>query len=400
MSTETPPRAQAQKVFICYRREETAAYAGRIYDAMVDQFGEENVFMDVDMAPGVDFERRITEIVSGCVALLVVMGPRWAETTEEDGQRRIDNPGDFVRLEVETGLERPDLTPIPVLVDGARMPRREDLPAEIRGIARRNAIELSDARWGYDVGRLMGALDELLPDRPESEEATELAEPPPPAPPRWGLALEGAVLGGVTAWAGRALFEAIVSFDEAVDDESTGEAVENIASELVRRTGLVALVGAVLATWIAMRIRKIDPVGPLLKGLAIGALAGLVSGLIWAVPVYAPGDDIFKFQEKILFELVAITVSGGLLGRLIGSLWHPQRRRAALTGGAIGGALFALVVLAEEWKMETAGERALAAGLGAVSIVGLALLSVLLRDRSESLEKDAGAAGRRRERER
>jgi TIR domain-containing protein len=387
MNTETPPRAQAQKVFICYRREETAAYAGRIYDAMVDQFGEENVFMDVDMAPGVDFERRITEIVSGCVALLVVMGPRWAETTEEDGQRRIDNPGDFVRLEVETGLERPDLTPIPVLVDGARMPRREDLPAEIRGIARRNAIELSDARWGYDVGRLMSALDELLPDRPEPEEATEPAEPPPPASPRWGLALEGALLGGITAWVGRALLEAIISFKEQQDGEDRRETVEHIVSELARRTSVAALVGVVLAAWIAMRIRKVDPVGPLLKGLAIGALAGFVGGLIWTLPVYVPHDK-FKFEEKALIELVAIAVSGGLFGRLIGSLWSPQRRRAALAGGAIGGFLFALVVFAVEWKMATAGERALAAGLGAAAITGSALVSVLLRDRSESLEKN------------
>ncbi|HMI81036.1 MAG TPA: TIR domain-containing protein, partial [Solirubrobacterales bacterium] len=387
---------EPQKVFICYRREETAPYAGRIYDAMVARFGPGNVFMDLELAPGVDFVDRITKVVSGCVALIVVIGPRWAELVNEDGTRRIEDPDDFVRLEVETGLRRNDVTAIPLLVGGARMPRREDLPPELQAITRRNALELSDGRWTYDVGRLLSALDELLPDRPEPEEA---AAPATAASPRWHLALEGAALAGVTAWAGRRLFEAIMTFEEAVDDEDTGEAAERIIDELVRRTGVLALVGAVLATWIALRIWKADPVGPLLKGLAVGALAGLAGGLLWALPVYVPTNDIFEFQEKTLFELVATAVAGGLLGRLIGSLWHPERRRVALVGGAIGGSLFVLVVLAVEWKMDATGEGALAGGLGAASIAGLALVSVLLWDRSESLEKITGA-GRRRERER
>src|SRR5215207_1843240 len=120
--------ATAQKVFISYRRKETAAYAGWLYDRMVARFGEDNIFMDMEMAPGIDFHERITEVVSGCVVLLVLIGPDWAAATEEDGSRRLDNPVDFVRLEIETGLRRPDVTPIPVLVGGARMPKREDLP--------------------------------------------------------------------------------------------------------------------------------------------------------------------------------------------------------------------------------------------------------------------------------
>src|ERR1043166_2741990 len=119
----TQSGVDAQKVFICYRREETAAHAGRLYDAMVARFGESNVFMDVDIAPGVDFVERITKVVSGCLVLIVVMGPRWATAEDEEGQPRLSDPDDFVRLEVETALRRPDVTPIPVLVSGARMPR-------------------------------------------------------------------------------------------------------------------------------------------------------------------------------------------------------------------------------------------------------------------------------------
>jgi hypothetical protein len=157
-----PGSASAPKVFITYRREDTAAHAGRLYDAMVARFGERNVFMDVDMEPGVDFIERISEAVGACRVLIVVMGPRWATVEDEDGKARIADPEDFVRLEVETALRRPDVTPIPVLVSGALMPNREDLPEEVRAITRRNALELSDLRWRQDVGRLISTLDELL----------------------------------------------------------------------------------------------------------------------------------------------------------------------------------------------------------------------------------------------
>jgi hypothetical protein len=161
-----PGSAAAARVFITYRREETAAHAGRLYDAMVARFGEANVFMDVDMAPGVDFVERITEAVAACHVLIVVMGPSWATVADERGTARLADPEDFVRLEVETALRRPDVTPIPVLVAGARMPNREELPPELRAITRRNALELSDQRWRYDVGRLISTLDQLLAEMP------------------------------------------------------------------------------------------------------------------------------------------------------------------------------------------------------------------------------------------
>lgn len=195
-----PGSVAGPNVFITYRREETAAHAGRIYDAMVDRFGEGNVFMDVDMTPGVDFVERITEAVAACQVLIVVMGPRWATVENEQGTARIADPDDFVRLEVETALRRPEVTPIPVLVSGARMPSREVLPPGVQAITRRNALELSDSRWRYDIGRLISTLDELLAqtplvDRPSPERRvgaeaapTDAAQPsgetaPPSAPP-------------------------------------------------------------------------------------------------------------------------------------------------------------------------------------------------------------------------
>ena len=151
-----------QRVFISYRRQDSAAYAGRIYDAMVARFGEHNVFMDLDLAPGVDFVERITEAVSACQVLVEVIGPTWATVKGDEGEIRIADPEDFVRLELEIALKRPEVTVIPVLVSGAQMPDRRDLPPELGAMARRNALELSDRRWQYDVGQLISALEELL----------------------------------------------------------------------------------------------------------------------------------------------------------------------------------------------------------------------------------------------
>lgn len=381
----TPPQATSQKVFICYRREETAPYAGRIYDAMVARFGEGNVFMDVDMAPGVDFERQITEVVSGCVALLIVMGPDWAETTEDDGRRRLDNPGDFVRLEVETGLHRPEVTPIPVLVDGARMPRREDLPPEIRAIARRNAIELSDGRWSYDVGRLMETLNVLMPESTRPGRPVVEPSAPEPIPLGWRVALEGMLVAGATAAIGRLLGEQLPDGPEGKAGESATEVLEHVGSITLRRTETLALVGAVLAVWLARRVWRTDPLRHLARGLLTGALAGLLGGLILGLWAYLPEVNL-KFDEKANVELLATAVSGGILGSLVGWLWRPRRTGPGFLAGAVGGLLFQLVfVIALGWKnSQPTSDIVLSFGLATALIVGAALLAMIAGDRREN----------------
>jgi hypothetical protein len=188
------------KVFISYRREETAGHAGRLYDAIGARFGERNVFMDVDLAPGIDFVEQITEAVGACDALLVVMGPTWATTLDDRGHARLADPNDFVRLELETALRRPDVRVIPLLVAGARMPDPDDLPESVRTLARRNALGLSDLRWRDDVRRLVSTLEELL-EGPRDLAETAAGDPPAAAAParrRW-LLLAGAALavGGI-----------------------------------------------------------------------------------------------------------------------------------------------------------------------------------------------------------
>ena len=151
----------AGKVFISYRRRETAGHAGRLYDRLAEHYGDERVFMDVRMEPGVDFVEQIDEAVTECDALLSLIGAQWLDMRDAEGRRRLDDPHDFARLEVESALAR-DVKVIPVLLQEAKMPEPEDLPPSMAPLARRHAIELSDDRWDYDVGRLIGVLDRTI----------------------------------------------------------------------------------------------------------------------------------------------------------------------------------------------------------------------------------------------
>jgi hypothetical protein len=399
MTTEATAPAAAQKVFICYRREETAPYAGRIYDAMVAKFGVENVFMDLDLAPGVDFVERITRVVSGCVALIVVIGPKWARLENEDGSRRIADPDDFVRLEVETGLQRDDVLLVPALVGGARMPRREELPSELQTLARRNALELSEGRWRYDVGRLLDTLDELLPESAGSKEATPPPPPiPEPAPPDlgWRLVLEGMLLTAVTAVVARVLAQAIydapekgwrwtaVQAGETVPDkESWPEQRSHIAEVVGWRTLTFAAIGVALAIWLGLRIWHRYTSRSVLRGLSIGALAGVLSGVICAVLVYLP-DETVPLDSRTRLDLVSFAAAGAVVGSLIGWFWKPPRMGRAVLAGAAGGFLGQGLIVITSWQSTSALVNGLKFAVVAAVTVGVALVAMLLADRTEA----------------
>jgi TIR domain-containing protein len=162
MSTlQVKPRTPSANIFINYRREDSAGHAGRLFDGLSDHFAG-RLFMDVDtLEPGVDFVDAIEQAVGSCEALIVVIGRQWLTIQDKAGRRRLDDPADFVRLELESALAR-KIRVIPVLVQDAPMPRAEELPPSLARLARRNAIELSDARWAYDVDRLAQTIQEVL----------------------------------------------------------------------------------------------------------------------------------------------------------------------------------------------------------------------------------------------
>jgi len=180
--TEPPGVAEPFRIFLNYRREDTAGHAGRLWDALSDGvealpgFDETQIFMDIDtIEPGVDFREAIRQAVQVSDVFLTVIGRHWLTATDSNGRRRLDKAGDFVRVEIEAALERAaehhDVRVVPIRVQGADMPGVEDLPIELAGLAHRNAIELSDERWHYDVGRLLASMKKLEREKLERSRA-------------------------------------------------------------------------------------------------------------------------------------------------------------------------------------------------------------------------------------
>jgi hypothetical protein len=157
------PSPPAGKVFLSYRRAETADVTGRIWDRFTAQLGRDRVFRDVSSVPlGIDFVRHIQEQVERCVVLVAVIGRDWTTVVDGHGKRRLDDPADFVRLEIEAALER-KVPIIPVLVQGASMPLRKDLPDSLIPLLRYNGSPVrADPDFGPDMERLIAGVEALI----------------------------------------------------------------------------------------------------------------------------------------------------------------------------------------------------------------------------------------------
>ena len=161
-------------VFICYRREDSASWARLIYDRLSSRLKREQVFIDVDnIEPGLDFVKVLSDRVGDCDALVAVIGKDWL--SRRRNRRRLDDPNDFVRIEIEAALTR-NIRVIPVLVDGAAMPREETLPDTLKALARRQKIEVSHDRFNSDVERLTNALAFVGEERRKHGAADESAQ--------------------------------------------------------------------------------------------------------------------------------------------------------------------------------------------------------------------------------
>lgn len=151
------------KIFISYRRSDTASIAGRIYDVLEDAFGRKSIFKDVDeIPPGVDFRSVIKEAVLNANILLVLIGSDWLSASDETGGRRLDNLDDFVRYEISLGLDTETMIVIPVLVEGAHIPSAEDLPHDLKDLVFHNAVIIrNDPDFRSDMRRLVTHLKAL-----------------------------------------------------------------------------------------------------------------------------------------------------------------------------------------------------------------------------------------------
>jgi len=146
------------KVFISYRREDSAAYAGRIQDRLERELGRDLLFLDVDDIPlGVNFVKVLREEVAQCGVLLAVIGPNWLGVRDEDGTRRLDNPTDVVRIEIAAALQR-EIPVIPILLDGTRVPKADQLPEDLKELALRNGLNVRHASFHADLDKLIREL--------------------------------------------------------------------------------------------------------------------------------------------------------------------------------------------------------------------------------------------------
>jgi hypothetical protein len=229
--------------FISYRRNDSAGHTGRLYDHLCKALGEDSVFRDIDtIKPGTDFVEAVREGIQRCSTLLVVIGNQWL-TAEDDSGRRLDHPLDYVRLEICSALKQ-GIQVIPVLVEGAKMPDQTDLPEEISSLARLQALQLSDDRWDYDIGRLISALDKPAKEKQQTtshnlshSEKQQLVQDDTHTPAsddtevrnrHWftgAIAILFVLIGGMTVWA----------WYEKPKDKSVAKVTEKISPEKERK---------------------------------------------------------------------------------------------------------------------------------------------------------------------
>ncbi len=154
-------------IFISYRRDDAAGDAGRLADHLHRRFGAAQVFLDIEaIAPGTDFVQALSASLQRTAAMLVVIGPRWLTLRTADGRRRLDDPDDFVRREVETALGR-GIPVVPVLVQGAALPRIDELPAALAPLATRQAVSVDHAEFHDDAERLCDRLAPFIRAEPD-----------------------------------------------------------------------------------------------------------------------------------------------------------------------------------------------------------------------------------------
>jgi hypothetical protein len=184
------------RIFLTYRRDDSAGQTGRIADRLKREFGDDSLFMDVDGIPlGVDFHKRLNDEVARCDVLIAAIGNRWIDLTDENGERRIDNAADFVRIEISAALRR-DIPLIPILFDGTKIPKAQLLPDDVKGLAFRNGLDVRHATFHSDLDRLVRELRQISPSDKANVEA-----PKPNASPNEQSSKRGPwrrIAGGVT----------------------------------------------------------------------------------------------------------------------------------------------------------------------------------------------------------
>ncbi len=216
-------------VFISYRRDQTAGEARALFTELAAILGKNSVFMDVDaIALGRDFRHVIGERLELCDLMLALVGRDWIGARNPSGRRRLDDPGDFVRLEIATALKR-NIPVTPVLVQGAQMPTVEQLPDDIKDFAYRNGFELSHNRWESDVREMMKRLGLSKQRDVEAQDAQKSTRK------SWATLIGVSMLAIVTVGAGFLSYRTIMEEKSRAEQKRAEEQAQAAAAEAERQ---------------------------------------------------------------------------------------------------------------------------------------------------------------------
>jgi Domain of unknown function (DUF4190)/TIR domain len=206
------PAPGEESIFVCYRRSDSADTVDRIYEVLKKDFAHQKPFRDIDSIPiGIDFSTHILRALDACSVVLVVIGPGWLDAQSEDGRRRLDDPGDHVRVEIETALRVEGLRVIPVFIRNATVPSREHVPDSIRGLVARSGLSIRpDPDFRGDMSRLIKTLRTTIAEfrqlrlqrqrQNENEQRVSVRQPQAPSTRNSGLAIASLVCSLVFAY--------------------------------------------------------------------------------------------------------------------------------------------------------------------------------------------------------
>jgi hypothetical protein len=303
-------------IFISYRHRDTQGEASRLADDLREALADVQIFRDVEtIEAGADFAATLERALAECSVLLVMIGPTWLEQRDAQGNRRIDNPKDWTRTEIATGLAR-GVRVIPVKCRDASLPKADQLPAEIQALVRRQAFELDNNRWRYDVERLV---DQLVATgefrrKPSAVEKSPVAGAAAPAPKRW---TRRGLIGAGIAILVIAIFAESDIFDTTpIDPDHTVEILKRITDELGKNPTPPSPV-------------QPAPVSPVVPVATQGAVRD-ISGL-WR----SSDGEVYQFQQNGRDVTMTLQAHGVATGHGQGTLTG-DRLQLAVTINASG----------------------------------------------------------------
>jgi hypothetical protein len=388
------PRARGQaRIFVNYRRADAQHAAGRLADDLEDHFGEGTVFRDVRITYGDDFVEVMTAAARSCDVFLAVIGPKWATLTK-DGVARIQHPDDYVRMEIEIALERPDVKVIPVLVGDVDMPDAGELPGKLARLARRNACSMRDRTWKQDLAGLIADVTQALPPDPEPVPPPDPDPDPGPEPDpgpvpepdpqeAWGTAgrvAAAALVAGPVAWALSDRLHDLPSARGADRQPDLVAARERLLYYALERGVIWAVIGAVvLVLWAVLARTGGSPVSAALSGAMAGAVGGLVGGALFQGVKYsanpARGTEAVEISLGPLLRMLSYLVPALLIGWAFARAARGLSRAEGMAAGATAGFIAGWLTYAElpvGRMVSLALEALVLGGLLAVAAVGAA----------------------------